>query len=58
VAIHPDHGTNYLYQQKSFKQLELTNQETPETSKILEILEENDDNLPVYLIKENHDITA
>jgi uncharacterized protein YbcC (UPF0753/DUF2309 family) len=58
VAIDPDNGSNYLYDQKSFKPLALTNQETPETNRILQILEENDDNLPVYLITEDHDITA
>ncbi len=58
VAIHPDSGFNYVYQQKSFQPLKFEFQKTPETTDILRILEENDDNLPVYLIEEGHDITA
>jgi uncharacterized protein YbcC (UPF0753/DUF2309 family) len=58
VAIHPDSGFNYVYQQKSFQPLKFEFQKTPETTDILRILEENDDNLPVYLIEVGHDITA
>lgn len=58
VAIHPENGNMFRYQNKAFEPLNLQHQATQSTSDIMHILEENDSNLPVYIIHEKHDITA
>lgn len=58
VAVHPDNGKLFNYTNKQFELLNLIEQTTPEIDNILSILEENENNLPVYLIKQEHDITA
>lgn len=58
VAIHPESGEMYRYIDKTFGPLQIHQHKTQSTSDIMAILEENDSNLPVYLIQEEHDITA
>src|SRR5574343_332489 len=58
VAIHPESGEMYRYIDKTFRPLQNHQHKTQRTSDIMDILEENDSNLPVYLIQEEHDITA
>ncbi len=58
VAVHPDNGSMFQYHNRTFVQLNLIEQNTLETRNLLDILEENDSNLPVYLIKEEHDVVA